>query len=46
MVNLVNLETASLAYGTRTLLKKMVELFPSPAEVKPPAPSHSGGAPE
>ena len=26
-----------LTYGMRALLKKMVELFPSPAEVKPPA---------
>jgi elongation factor G len=29
--------SGELTYGTRTLLKKMVELFPSPAEVKPPA---------
>ena len=29
--------SGDLTYGTRTLLKKMVELFPSPAEVKPPA---------
>ncbi|HSJ75450.1 MAG TPA: elongation factor G, partial [Gemmatimonadales bacterium] len=28
--------SGELTYGTRTLLKKMVELFPSPAEVKPP----------
>jgi elongation factor G len=28
--------SGDLTYGTRTLLKKMVELFPSPAEVKPP----------
>jgi len=29
--------SAELTYGVRALLKKMVELFPSPAEVKPPA---------
>jgi len=29
--------SGELTYGTRTLLKKMVELLPSPAEVKPPA---------
>ena len=28
--------SGDLTYGSRTLLKKMVELFPSPAEVKPP----------
>jgi elongation factor G len=28
--------SGELTYGTRTLLKKMVELLPSPAEVKPP----------
>ena len=28
--------SSELTYGTRTLLKKMVELFPSPAEVGPP----------
>ena len=28
--------SATLTYGLRTLLKKMVELLPSPAEVKPP----------
>jgi elongation factor G len=28
--------SAELTYGVRALLKKMVELFPSPAEVKPP----------
>jgi elongation factor G len=28
--------SGDLTYGTRTLLKKMVELFPSPAELKPP----------
>ena len=29
--------SGELTYGTRTLLKKMAELFPSPAETKPPA---------
>ena len=29
--------SAELTYGMRTVLKKMVELFPSPAEVAPPA---------
>ena len=29
--------SGELTYGTRTLLKKMVELLPSPAEVSPPA---------
>jgi elongation factor G len=29
--------SAELTYGMRTILKKMVELFPSPAEIKPPA---------
>jgi elongation factor G len=29
--------SAELTYGMRTLLKKMVELFPSAAEVEPPA---------
>jgi len=29
--------SGELTYGTRTLLKKMVELLPSPAEVEPPA---------
>ena len=28
--------SGDLTYGTRTLLKKIVELLPSPAEVKPP----------
>jgi elongation factor G len=28
--------SGELTYGTRTLLKKMVELFPSPAEIPPP----------
>jgi elongation factor G len=28
--------SATLTYGLRTLLKKMVELLPSPAEVRPP----------
>jgi elongation factor G len=28
--------SGELTYGTRTLLKKMVELLPSPAETKPP----------
>jgi elongation factor G len=28
--------SATLTYGLRTLLKKMVELFPSPVEVSPP----------
>jgi elongation factor G len=28
--------SGELTYGTRTLLKKMVELLPSPAEIKPP----------
>ena len=28
--------SADLTYGVRTLLKKMVELFPSPAEVPAP----------
>ena len=28
--------SGELTYGTRTLLKKIVELLPSPAEVKPP----------
>ena len=28
--------SAELTYGVRALLKKMVELFPSPAELKPP----------
>ncbi len=28
--------SATLTYGMRTLLKKMVELFPSPAELSPP----------
>jgi elongation factor G len=28
--------SGELTYGTRTLLKKMVELLPSPAEVQPP----------
>ena len=29
--------SSELTYGMRTLLKKMVELFPSPADVAPPA---------
>jgi elongation factor G len=29
--------SATLTYGLRTLLRKMVELFPSPAELAPPA---------
>jgi elongation factor G len=29
--------SSELAYGTRTLLRKMVQLVPSPAEVTPPA---------
>jgi elongation factor G len=37
--------SATLTYGLRTLLKKMVELFPSPAELPAPDPERTGKAP-
>ncbi len=37
--------SATLTYGLRTLLKKMVELFPSPAELPKPDPERAGKAP-
>jgi elongation factor G len=37
--------SAELTYGVRALLKKMVELFPSPGEVDPPAVDGAGRPP-